>query len=40
MSGVQAANVVMGRPLTDGLVGRWYGLDDDGVGAVAARDTG
>jgi len=40
MSGLQAANVVIGRPLTDGLAGRWYGLDEDGVAAVAARETG
>jgi uncharacterized protein with NAD-binding domain and iron-sulfur cluster len=28
MSGVEAANALRGRALTDGLLGRWYGLDD------------
>ena len=28
MSGIEAANVIRGRPLTDGLAGHWYGLDD------------
>ncbi len=28
MSGIEAANVVRGRPLTQRLAGRWYGLDD------------
>jgi uncharacterized protein with NAD-binding domain and iron-sulfur cluster len=27
MSGIEAANVVARRPLTDGLAGRWYGLE-------------
>jgi uncharacterized protein with NAD-binding domain and iron-sulfur cluster len=31
MSGLEAANVVLGRPLTDGLAGRWYGLDETGA---------
>jgi uncharacterized protein with NAD-binding domain and iron-sulfur cluster len=28
MSGIEAANVIRRRPLTDGLVGHWYGLDE------------
>jgi uncharacterized protein with NAD-binding domain and iron-sulfur cluster len=28
MSGRQAANAVRGRPLTDGIAGTWYGLED------------
>jgi uncharacterized protein with NAD-binding domain and iron-sulfur cluster len=28
MAGLQAANAVRGRPLTDGLGGTWYGLED------------
>jgi uncharacterized protein with NAD-binding domain and iron-sulfur cluster len=28
MSGRQAANAVRGRPLTDGITGTWYGLED------------
>jgi uncharacterized protein with NAD-binding domain and iron-sulfur cluster len=35
MSGMQAANVVMSRPLEDRLVGRWYGLDDEQAPAGA-----
>jgi uncharacterized protein with NAD-binding domain and iron-sulfur cluster len=31
MSGLQAANVVLGRPLTEGLLGSWYGLEWDGL---------
>jgi uncharacterized protein with NAD-binding domain and iron-sulfur cluster len=27
MAGAQAANAVRGRPLTEGIVGAWYGLD-------------
>ena len=39
MSGVEAANVVMGRPLTAGLLGRWYGLaDEQAPVGVAAGD--
>ncbi|HEY1282351.1 MAG TPA: FAD-dependent oxidoreductase, partial [Acidimicrobiales bacterium] len=29
MSGVEAANVVLERPLTTALIGRWYGLGDE-----------
>jgi uncharacterized protein with NAD-binding domain and iron-sulfur cluster len=28
MAGVQAANAVRGRPLTEGISGSWYGLED------------
>jgi uncharacterized protein with NAD-binding domain and iron-sulfur cluster len=29
MSGIEAANVVLERPLTNRLIGRWYGLGDE-----------
>ena len=34
MSGIEAANVVAGRPLTEGLAGRWHGLDAELVDAA------
>ena len=39
MSGIEAANVAEGRPLTHGLAGRWYGLDE-APGKMTARATG
>jgi uncharacterized protein with NAD-binding domain and iron-sulfur cluster len=27
MAGIQAANGVRGRPLTEGVIGTWYGLE-------------
>lgn len=37
MSGIQAANVVTGRPITEGLVGRWMGLESRVEEPVDAR---
>jgi uncharacterized protein with NAD-binding domain and iron-sulfur cluster len=42
MSGLEAANVVAGRPLTMGVAGRWYGLDEQAgrMGAVVDGEQG
>jgi uncharacterized protein with NAD-binding domain and iron-sulfur cluster len=40
MSGIEAANVVQGRSLTEGLLGRWYGLGDDRTPVPAAAPAG
>jgi hypothetical protein len=42
MSGIEAANAVAGRPLTIGVAGRWYGLDEQAgrMGAVVDGEQG